>query len=200
MPSPAAHAYIRGVKRAHTLREVTTDVRLRPLPREDAQTFAHAYLTSLVAVWDAYLKELARAFYQETAMPLRVDYHAMHEVVRMAGERAIERFNTPNWENARNFLIATTGYDPISDWTWPRRGMGVQDVKERLNQILRVRHSFAHGFAIPSYSWTTSKSGRVRLTVEVLRDTEAFFNNLVRKTDSGLQRHIETTYGRAVAW
>ena len=92
-------------------------------------------------------------------MPLRVDYHAIHEVARMAGERAMERFNTPNWENARNFLIATTGYDPISDWTWPRRGMGVQDVKERLNQILRVRHSFAHGFAIPSYSWTTSKRG-----------------------------------------
>jgi hypothetical protein len=200
MPSPAAHAYIRGVKRAHTLRDVTIDVRLRPLPSEDVQTFAHAYLTSLVAVWDAYLKELARNFYQETAMPLRVDYHAIHEVARMAGERAMERFNTPNWENARNFLIATTGYDPISDWTWPRRGMGVQDGKERLNQILRVRHSFAHGFAIPSYSWTTSKRGRVRLTVEVLRDTEAFFNNLVRKTDSGLQRHIETTYGRVVAW
>jgi hypothetical protein len=200
MPSPAAYAYIRGVKRARTLRDVTIDVRLRPILREDAQTFAHAYLTSLVAAWDAYLKELARNFYQETANPLHVDYHAIHEVARMAAERAIERFSTPNWENARNFLIATTGYDPISDWTWPRRGMGVQDVKERLNQVLRVRHSFAHGFAIPSYSWTTSKRGQVRLTVEVLRDTEAFFNNLVRKTDSGLQRHIETTYSQAVAW
>jgi len=191
---------MRGVKRARTLRDATTDARLRPIPREGAQTFAHAYLASLVAVWDAYLNELARNFYQETANPLRVDYHGIHEVARMASERAIERFNTPNWENSRNFLIATTGYDPISDWTWPGRGMGVQNVRERLNQILRVRHSFAHSFAIPLYSWTTSKSGRVRLTVEVLRDTEAFFNNLVRKTDSGLQGHITTAYGRAVAW
>ncbi len=200
MPSPAAHVYRRGVQCARTLRDATVDVRLRPMSREDVQTFAHAYLASLVAVWEAYLNELARNFYQETAHPLRIDYHAMHEVARMASERAMERFNTPNWENARNFLIAATGYDPISDWTWPRRGMGVQDVRERLNQILRVRHSFAHGFAIPSYSWTTSTSGRVRLTVEVLRETEAFFNNLVRRTDSGLQRHIQTTYGRAVAW
>lgn len=200
MPSPAAHVYRRGVQRARTLRDATVDVRLRPMSREDVQTFAHAYLASLVAVWEAYLNELGRNFYQETAHPLRIDYHAMHEVARMASERAMERFNTPNWENARNFLIAATAYDPISDWTWPRRGMGVQDVRERLNQILRVRHSFAHGFAIPSYSWTTSTSGRVRLTVEVLRETEAFFNNLVRRTDSGLQRHIQTTYGRVVAW
>ena len=200
MPSPAAHVYRRGVQRARTLRDTTVDVRLRPIPREDVQTFAHAYLASLVAVWEAYLNELARNFYQATAHPLRVDYHAMYEVARMASERAMERFNTPNWENARNFLIAATGYDPISDWTWLRRGLGVQDVRERLNQILRVRHSFAHGFAIPSYSWTTSANGRVRLTVEVLRETEAFFNNLVRKTDSGLQKHIQTIYGRAVAW
>jgi len=200
MPSPAAYIYRRGVQRARTLRDTTVDVRLRPMSREDVQTFAHAYLASLVAVWEAYLNELARNFYQATANPLRVDYHAMHEVARMASERAMERFNTPNWENARNFLIAATAYDPISDWTWPRRGMGVQDVRERLNQILRVRHSLAHGFAIPSYSWTTSTSGRVRLTVEVLRETEAFFNNLVRRTDSGLQRHIQTTYGRVVAW
>ena len=86
MPSPAAHAYIRGVKRAHTLRDVTIDERLRPLHSEDVQTFAHAYLTSLVAVWDAYLKELARNFYQETAMPLRGDYDAIHELqTRMIG-------------------------------------------------------------------------------------------------------------------
>jgi hypothetical protein len=195
MPSPAAHVYVRGVQRARTLRDATVDVRLRPIPREDAQTFAHAYLASLVAVWDAYLNELARNFYQETAHPLRVDYHAMHEVARMASERAIERFNTPNWENARDFLIATTGYDPISDWTWPRRGMGVQDVRERLNQILRVRHSFAHGFAIPSYAWTTSKNGRARLTVEVLRDTQTFFNNMARKTDSGLWTRTCTSSG-----
>jgi len=74
------------VKRAHTLRNVIIDIRLRPIPRGDAQTFAHAYLTSLVAVWDAYLKELARNFYQETAMPLRIDYHAMHDVARLAGD------------------------------------------------------------------------------------------------------------------
>lgn len=87
MPSPAAHSYMRGVKRARILRDATTAARLRPIPRADAQTFAHAYLAFLVAVWDAYLNELARNFYQETATPLRVDYHGIHEVARMASER-----------------------------------------------------------------------------------------------------------------
>ena len=71
MPSQAAHVYMLGVIRARALRDATIDIRLRPIPREDAQTFAHAYLASLVAVWDAYLNELARNFYQETANPLR---------------------------------------------------------------------------------------------------------------------------------
>ena len=93
-----------------------------------------------------------------------------------------------------------TGYDPINDWVWTRRGMVNQQVHERLNEILRVRHSFAHGFGMPDYDWTQSPSGRVRLTSKAIQETETFFRNLVKVTDRGMKAHIELTYKLANIW
>jgi hypothetical protein len=200
MPSPAASKFHRSAARARVLREVMRDPRLRPLSQVGAQSFAHASLATLVAAWDAYLNELVKNFYSEIADPARPSYLSIHTIAFKASEEAIRRFNTPNFENARKFLVATTGYDPYSDWVWPRRGMNVQLVKERLNEIIRVRHSFAHGFSIPSYSWTTSPSGRVRLTITVLRDTERFFGNLVNRTDKRMKEHIWRMYTRRPVW
>lgn len=198
MASPAVIKYQVSVRRATVLRGAVTDSRLRPLASDEAQAFAHAYLAMIVAAWDAYVKELVHNFYDEISDPLNPYFQALHRVAwRLSDER---RLNTPNWDNSRNFLVLTTGYDPISDWVWPARRMGVQPVKERLNQILQVRHSFAHGFAIPSYSWTLSRTGRVRLTVQTLRDTEKFFNNLVMRTDAGMKRYLQATFGKGLSW
>ncbi len=73
-------------------------------------------------------------------------------------------------------------------------------VRERLNEILRVRHSFAHGFDMPAYNWTQSSSGRIRLTSKTIQETEAFFKNLVNVTDRGMKAHIELTYGLDRIW
>jgi hypothetical protein len=160
----------------------------------------HATLASLVASWDAYLKELVRNFFAETADPSNPGFHATHEIARRASELHSRRFNTPNWENARDFLLASTGFDPLNYWIWPARGMNSILVRERLNEILKVRHSFAHGSTIPSYAWIRTPKGNVRLNTTALQGVEAFFNNLVRRTDDGMKLHIVQTYGRRVQW
>lgn len=200
MGSPAQVKYREGVARAARLREAVSDSRLRPIPRDQSQAFAHASLTMLVASWDAYLNELVTVFYLITANPADPAFNRIHEIARRESENISRRFNTPNWENSRDYLLRTTGLEPTSLWIWPARHMTGIVVRERLNEILKVRHSFAHGFGIPSYPWNRTPTGRVRLNASVLREVESFFTNLVRRTDSGMKSYITSTFGNTVPW
>ena len=200
MTSQAASKYVTATERILTLREAATDRRLRPMSLDERQVYYHAALTAYVAAWDAYINNLVLDFYDEIDNPSNPEFQAIYAISRRATEQALARFNTPNAENTRNLLQQYTGYDPFNDWVWTRKSMGGLQVRERLNEILRVRHSFAHGFAMPSLDWTQSPSGRVRLTSEAIRDTEAFFRNLVHVTDRGMKAHIELTYRITSLW
>ena len=200
MSSPAASKYITAAGRLQTLRKAATDKRLRPISQEEIQVYYHASLAAYVATWEAYISNLVRDFYDVIADSSDLRFNAIHTIAQQAAEEALRRFNTPNWENTRDLLVQCTRYDPINDWVWSRRGMNGLQVRERLNQILRVRHSFAHGFGMPAYDWTQSTRGRVRLTSKVIQETEAFFENLVNVTDNGMKGHINQTYGISNIW
>jgi hypothetical protein len=73
-------------------------------------------------------------------------------------------------------------------------------VRTLIDEILKVRHSFAHGFAMPAYSWNADRVGQPRLTAECLRMVAALFSHLTSVTDKGLDRHIRLTYGRTKVW
>lgn len=170
------------------------------MSHDEIQVYYQAALAAYVAAWDAYVNNLVRDFYTAIADPFNRKFQAIYTISQQSAERALERFNTPNWENSRNLLVQNTGYDPIADWVWRVRGMTNIQVHERLNEILGVRHSFAHGFDMPSYDWTQSPSGRVRLTGRSIQDIEAFFKHLVKVTDKGMKVHILQTYSISTAW
>ena len=200
MSSPAASKYMTAASRIQTLRKTATDRRLRPMLHDEIQVYYHAALAAYVAAWNAYISNLVRDFYDIIADPANPKIDAIYIIAKRGAENALARFNTPNAENTRNLLVQHTGYDPIDDWIWPQRGIAGLQVRVRLNEILRVRHSFAHGFDMPAYSWTELPSGRVRLTSKAIQETEAFFKNLVTVTDRGMKAHIESTYGLTSIW
>jgi hypothetical protein len=200
MPSPAATAFIDTLARARKFAALAQDRRLRPLAREDSRIYLHAALASHVAAWESYVERLITNFFDETFDAQVPRFLAVHSLLRTLGTNAADKFNTPHWENTRTLLSNYTGYDPINDWIWTRRNMQGPQVRSRLNEILKVRHSFAHDFTMPSYQWNTSPTGQVRLTTAIIAETEAFFVNLVQRTDNGMRNHIRSNYNAALNW
>jgi hypothetical protein len=187
MPSPAAIAFLDALVRGRTLSSLAKDPRLRPISLVERRIYLHAALASYVAAWESYIERLVGNIFTDTSDPLLAKFRAGWNRLRIIFILLLG--------NSRELLANFTGYDPINDWTWPVRRMSGPIVRARLNEILHVRHSFAHGFAMPSYAWNTSSAGEVRLTIQNLRDTDAFFLNLVRKSDLGMRLHLQQKLG-----
>jgi hypothetical protein len=200
MPSPAAGVFGSSLLRGRTFLALSRDARLRPQARQDARLFLHAALAVYVAAWEGYVERLISNFFHESIDPSDARFVSLHQLLAALASKAADRFHTPNWENSRSLLAEYTAYDPINDWIWPQKSMPGHQVRERLNEILRVRHSFAHGFSMPSFAWNTSASGEVRLTAQTVREIEAFFVNLVDRTDDGMKRHLLTLYNSSLTW
>jgi hypothetical protein len=200
MPSPAAVAFRASLVRARTFTALSRDRRLRPLTRDDSRLYLHAALAVYVAAWEAYIERLVASFFSEIIDPQQAKFLSMHQLLSALAAGAATKFHTPNWENSRSLLAEYTAYDPINDWIWPQRLMSGPAVRGRLNEILKVRHSFAHGFSMPSFAWNTSPTGEVRLTGRVIYETEAFFLNLVDRTDQGMRAHIRALYNPNIVW
>ena len=159
---------------------------------DEIRIYYHAGLTAYVAAWNAYIKNLVRDFYDVIADPSDPKFRAVYTIARKRAENALTRFNTPSAENTRNILVWYTGYDPINTLLWIQRG--------QLDDIVEVRHSFAHGFDIQPNTWTQSLSRRGHLTSKAIQEAEAFFKNLIEVTDNGMKAYIESTYGLTGFW
>jgi hypothetical protein len=162
--------------------------------------FLHASLAAYVAAWDSYLNNVVSEFINSTGNPMDVEFAAIHLRLKEFVNRALKKFNTPNSNNSRLLLINCTGYDPINDWKWSRANLNATETREYLDQILKVRHSFAHGSTIPSLPWTVTPSGRRQLNNRALVRIDKFLSHLVNVTDLGLLRHGRTNFPSKNLW
>jgi hypothetical protein len=196
MPSAAAIKY----KDLTTRATVILKADRRKLGSKEVQALYGAAFVAQTAAWNAYVVRLVDCFFQEVANPAAANFHAMHTLANSIARSQLDRFYTPNAENTRNLILASTGYDPWMDWQWPAHRMNALATRNRLNEILKVRHSLAHGFAMPAYSWTQAASGEIRLTLHDFGQTRAFINHLVASTDRGLKSHLKTVYSIEPKW
>jgi hypothetical protein len=164
-------------------------------------TCLHAALAMLVAAWEAYLERLVRESQQAVADSTNTKLSAALSLLASLTEKEIKRFNTPNAENSRTLLFAHTGYDAINDWQWVAGGLSGIQARTRLDEILQIRHSFAHGYAIPTnIAWAKNRNLPGTLNISTLRSVDRFLSHLVRETDRGLSAYLSSRFGVVIHW
>lgn len=200
MPSNAAIRFFSTMEDLGYLRALSIDRRLLPKSRLQKQILLHSYLTGVVAAWDAYIKAVIIEYMALIADPNDLRYSQLHGQISRMIESTLRKSNTPNFENSRNIFINLISYDPIGDCVWTDRGLSAVATRDRLNEILQVRHSFAHGFPIPSFGWNRTQSGQVRLSKSVIDDCLAFFRFIVSKYDRGISNCLRLNHGIISGW
>ena len=197
MASPASNLFKLARGRARLFSSLAHAPKLRPITHLHRSTCLHAALATYVAGWEAYLEDVTRQSIALLRDPSNLRVSSLIQVLEPHALRAIEKFNTPNHEQSRNLLLNYLGYDPWPDWTWPQRSMGSPQVQLRLNEILRVRHSFPLPNDIP---WVVRRGKPGELTVGAVHEQGRLLEHLVTMTDSGLSAHLSSRFGATVSW
>lgn len=200
MPSRAYAKYLKAEAGAVLLRQTATDARLRPITADVKAKYLHASLAAHVAAWDNYVKTVVREYHSKISNPLDVRYSQIHEISGFFVEKSLKALNTPNRDNARNTIFHCTNYDPIGDWHWLSAGLSGPDVKDFLDEIFMVRHSFAHGFDLPRLSWLARTPHHQHLNVASMKKVQALFHHLVKETDKGLAASAVGVHSSTPLW
>lgn len=194
-----------GLKLADARLLINHAARLRKgTDRQEKTIFLHAALAAQVATWESYIKGIAREYFLVTASTADIRFSAMHALLNALMLEANKKLNTPDSEHARTFLLKYTNFDIWPCWVNVKFGNvllgSVLLARNRLDEILSIRHSFAHGFTMPAHAWNTDASGAPKLTCSIVRNTESFFNDLCTKTDVAFGTHIATQHSIARQW
>lgn len=200
MPSPAARTFHSLETEANNLISTSLSGSLDVTAR---RIIYRASVVMICAAWESYVEELVICYYKETSPFKLMLPNPHHGIAQDLATRFVGRFHTPNSENVRNLLLQYTGYDPWPDWIWPSSRLNSMQCRDRLNEILRVRHSVAHGTPLPPVNWTMSNKGRSGLSARSAKMCQAFLRQLVAKTDAGMKHHLITRFsslGVSPAW
>jgi hypothetical protein len=164
--------------------------------------FIHAALASYFSTWESFLEDISREYCTLYRTLLHRDAANLSAIFQNSYEEAIERFNTPNFENAVRLINRTTGCDLSAIWTAiGARGNPAFDSKIYLNDALDVRHSFAHGFGLPSNSFTNRQGiGRPVLGKADVIKLRAFLMEMALQSSNTLGDFFSTSFGKAKPW
>lgn len=188
-------AFATASRRASTLARYAVGA-----PASDEQVLYHASVAAHVAGWESYLESVVDEFLSKTRRPLDPLFALVHDALSKFAEDATRRFHTPNFQNSRDFILRTTSFDPYGTWVWDSEGFNVLQMQAFLNEILQVRHAFAHGLDIPRYPWTKLPSGGVGLGPIAVKRVGRATRHLAFTTDVHLRRHAQTACGGSWHW
>lgn len=164
--------------------EIHKDLNPRRGRRYRETTLNRAMVVLTVAAWQAYVQDLTRAILDTIQPPAGDPANVQFQLIRAATLTALGRFNTPDARNTCN-LLANVGFDPLPHWSWKRGrwALTIDDATRSVDEWLRVRHTIAHGSALPAVKVIArTTAGVPTLTRGNSERSISFFAQLVNVT------------------
>jgi hypothetical protein len=162
------------------------------------RSLLQAAIAQAVGCWEGYIEGVLPEFISKT----RVQAHRKAWTLIVQFESLVDKLtkdlNTPNWEKCRELVLNVTGMDPYSSWVWAPRYTNQTDTKSFFDGILTVRHSFAHGFTVPTNIAGLTTPGV--LDVTYVSDAITCLTFFAGKTDELLQHELTHRHGCAAGW
>lgn len=178
--------------------------------RHEQDAIHRAGVVLSVAAWQAYIEKVLLEALETISGDLRepgdaAPNWALHNfnLRRAQIKTLIKKFNTPDDVRVRDLLRDAIGFNPWPSWEWRqgRRQWDAKEVRQRTNHWVKIRHSVAHGFALPAdIDWLQDANGRPRLTLWLLNECEKHFAHLAEKTDQALSAYLASEYGLEEPW
>jgi hypothetical protein len=199
MSSTAKNKFDQGALAALVLRDFTGST--SPLSADQVfidQTCLMASIANVVGCWEGYVEGVLREFVAK----IRVQAHRRTWTLIAQYESLVDKLaselNTPNWDKARDLLVTVTGMDPYPAWIWTPKFSNQNDTKEFFDGVMKVRHAFAHGFAVPHDVPHLSLPGL--LCVTYVSDAYECVRFFVEKTDELLEHELKHRHSCVCGW
>ncbi len=114
------------------------------------QTLWKAAVAQAVGCWEGYIEAVLPEFVSKTRV--NANRRAWTLIVQFESlvKKMTEDLNTPAYDKCRELITAITGMDPYPSWIWAPKFANQVDTKSFFKGVMDVRHSFAHGFSVPS--------------------------------------------------
>ena len=162
------------------------------------QVCLRAAVANVVGCWEGYVEGVLREFVAK----VRVQSHRRTWTLIAQYESLVDRLaadlNTPSWDRARDLLVTVTGMDPYSAWIWGPKFANQNDTKEFFDGVMKVRHAFAHGFAVPHSVPHLTAPGQ--LCSAYFEDARACTQFFVEKTDELLEHELKHRHSCVSGW
>lgn len=162
------------------------------------QCLLKAAIAQAVGCWEGYVEAVLPEFVSKA----RVQAHRKAWTLIVQFESLVDKLasdlNTPNWDKSRELILNVTGMDPYASWIWGPRFTNQTDTKSFFNGILDVRHSFAHGFAVPTNVPGLTTPGQ--LDSAYVADATACLEFFAAIVDSLLEHELTHRHACTAGW
>jgi len=212
VPSTSYHSFLDQLGSVDQLIEIHGKLQNGRGRRHEQDAIHRAGVVMTVAAWQAYIEkviyEVLDALRGEVNDPAALPpapQWARHsfELRRSAILIHIKKFNTPNAANVRDLMLGAFGFDPWPSWVWQqgRRQWNEQKTRKRTDDWVKVRHTIAHGYPLPTdMDFLLGQNGNSRLTLGLLLECQKHFKYVALKTDSSVSDYLRNTYGMVLPW